>query len=277
MLEQLIKQKVRMVRTCSYCKTEKESSKFAKHYCKECIKYRNASRRYNISFEKAKEFYRHPTCMCCNQSFVTRKDQHLHHVKHKVHGVLCKYCNLALRQETNKDAHRILSCLEFMSKPRKNLFDRANQQGSQQLETDPSTTERPAHLRQCKMCNNLLPFNMFYKQKYKSGKYGYYASCKECHKIFVKTYKYGLTFDEVKLLRATINCDCCDEKLIVPYIHHIGNNILGIVCLECNILLEQESQITKLKLEACKRWMVMIQSDLHRDMQRHTEMMCPTN
>ncbi len=263
MREQLGKQKVRMVKfVCSKCKIEKNQSEF--YYkeetqrfscrCKECRKYYMASYRYGVTFEKAKLFYNMPSCMCCGENFTHKKHQHLHHVNHTVRGILCKYCNLALRQETHDDFMRIKCCLQFMSKPRKNLFDRANPQGSRPMETAPSTIKRPTHLRQCKMCDKYLSLKNFCSQKYKSGKCGYYASCKECHKIFVKTYKYGLTFDEVKLLRSTETCDCCSTELHIPYIHHVGDKVLGVICSSCNILLEQESEITKSKLKACSKW-----------------------
>ncbi len=269
---------------CSKCGVEKSQSEFhfrrdterLRNQCKECWKYLTASRRYGVTFEEAKSFYNKPSCMCCGEKFTHKKKQHLHHVDHHVHGILCKYCNLALRQETHEDLMRIESCIRFMSEPRENPFDRVNQQGSRPMDPDPSTTARPAHLRQCKMCDRLLPLNAYYKQKYKSGKYGHYASCKECHKIFVKTYKYGLTFNQVKLLRQTLTCDCCSKELLTPYIHHVGNRVLGVVCNECNILLEQEQDTIKAKLYACHNWMVVIQSGLRGDTQRHAEMTCPT-
>lgn len=274
-----------MKKTCLICTIDKNVSEFHfrketqkyRNQCKECGKYTTASRRYGISFNQAKNFYKEPKCMCCDDYFLNRKHQHLHHVKHKVHGVLCRYCNLVLGQETQDDMSRITACLKFMSRDRKNLFDRDNQQGSQQTEFDPSTTECPTHLRKCKVCNKCLPKGMFYRQKYTSGKYGHYAACKECYKIIVKTYKYGLTFNQVQYLRSIKTCQCCQQILKVPYIHHIGNEILATLCRECNIILEQESQTTMNKLKACKRWMEMIQSDLLGNMQKHTEMLCSIN
>lgn len=264
MREQLERQKVRMARrVCSKCGIKKDMGAFYfrkdtlnfRNQCKECWRYATASRRYGVTFEQAKLFYSKSNCMCCGELFTHKKQQHLHHVGHKVRGIVCTYCNLALRQETCKDHTRIKSCLQFMSEPRKNPFDRVNPQGSRQMETDPSTIKRRAHSRQCKMCNEVLSLSCFYRQKYVNG---HHAFCKECHKIYVKTYKYGLTFDQVKLLRQTPTCDCCSKGLQTPYIHHIGDKILGVLCRECNILLEQESEVTRSKLEACSQWMMVI-------------------
>lgn len=253
-----------MTKICSRCGIDKSTSEFHfrndtkrfRNQCMECWKYITASRRYNVSFEQAREFYKSPRCMCCKEPFLTKKQQHLHHVNHKVYGIICRYCNFALRQETKEDKDRINSCLTFISNTCKNPLNRVNQQGSWKTDTTPSTTACSVLNRQCNMCDELLPLSKFYKQKYKSGKYGYYASCKECHKIFVKTYKYGLTFEEVKFLRAAKYCDCCNTQLKIPYIHHVGDKVLGVLCRECNLLLEQESHITKLKLEACKHWLI---------------------
>jgi hypothetical protein len=258
-----------MTKTCRNCSLEKPISEF--HFrkdnesyrseCKECWKYRQAANRLGISFDQAKQFYKQPTCLCCGENFKTKRDHHLHHVNNQVKGVLCHYCNTAVGQETDTDLHRIKACVNFMLKPRENLFDRVNQQGS--LENgilSPSTISRQisCNQRQCKFCKRILPLNRFYKQKYVSGKYGYYAACKECHKIYTKTYKFNLTFDQVQILRATTRCECCEEQFTskqFPYIHHIGDKVLGVVCRRCNSLLEQESDLTKLKLNACLAWL----------------------
>lgn len=123
-----------MTKICSKCLIEKSLSAF--HYRNDSQKYRNecracwkllcAMRAYRISFEQAGTYYQHPTCMCCNGEFKTKRNRQLHHVNHQVIGVLCMYCNIALGQETFDDVKRIEGVLEFMS--RKNFFDRVNQQ-----------------------------------------------------------------------------------------------------------------------------------------------------
>ena len=252
------------MKTCNKCDTLKSDSEF--HFrkdnkkfrptCKICWQLMGSSRRLGITVEQAKEFYLEPKCLCCGEVFKSKREQNLHHVNHKVKGVVCMFCNIALRQETERDLQRIKSCIEFMSKPRKNLFDRENLQGSQPMETDPSTITRPAH-RQCKFCNKCLPLSKFYRQKYKSGKYGYCTSCRECYKVYVRCKQYKLTFDEVSILRSVTNCDCCDSEFDhPPFIHHV-DRVLGVVCHACNILLEQESDKTKHKLQSCLHWVMM--------------------
>lgn len=264
MLEQPARQRVRMTKVCSKCGLTKPMSEFHfrkdsnKHRseCKSCWKYLQAARRYGITFEQAVEYYTQPTCMCCRKSLLQKEDKHLHHVNHTVKGIVCKDCNILLRQETEEDLHRLESCVSFMQRPRKNLFDKVNQQGSRSYgkRCGPSTTTCQTPLRTCKCCGRSLSLKHFYQQEYISGKSGYYSACKNCYKILVKTYKYNLTFEQVQTLRSKEYCDCCGTKLQVPYIHHVGSEVLGAVCRECNLYLEQETAETKDRLLACIKW-----------------------
>lgn len=255
-----------MTQVCSKCGMKKSLSAF--HYrkdlkkyrtqCKSCWKYLQASRRYGITFEQAIDYYKQPHCMCCGHVFSTMKERNLHHVKHTVRGIVCKDCNNLLGQETPEDLHRLESCLLFMEKSRKNLLDRVDPQGSRSdgKRSGPSTTDTPDSLRVCKCCERPLPLKHFYRQKYVSGKYGYYAACKDCYKILVKTYKYNLTFNQVKFLRSKEQCECCGAyfKDKPPYIHHVDDVVLGVVCLVCNLCLGQEDAQTKRRLLACVNW-----------------------
>jgi len=249
---------------CSKCKKNKsikeyhfrKDSKKYRNICKQCWSIKKAANRLGITCEQVINFRKESLCMCCGEDLTNLK-KNLHHVEHKVKGILCHYCNITLGQETKEDLHRIKSCLEFIQKDRKNLFNRVNQQGSQQKEPDPSTTTR-ATQRLCKCCKQYKPKKNFYKQKYQSGKYGLYATCKDCYKILVKTYVYNLTFEQVSILRNSKNCDCCNNILTLPYIHHVDNKVLGVVCRKCNTILEQENEITKHKLQSCYNWLMKI-------------------
>lgn len=257
-----------MVQVCSKCGVEKsldtfhyrKDSKKHRNECKVCWKYIQAARRYGISFEQAVEYYKQPSCMCCGHVFSTMKERHLHHVNHIVKGIVCKDCNILLGQEKPEDLYRLQACLLFMQKPRKNLFDKVNQQGSRSHDErcGPSTTDTPDSLRTCKCCKRQLSLKHFYRQRYVSGKYGYYRACKSCYKILVKTYKYGLTFEQVSFLRSKPYCDCCKKPFdnsVIPYIHHIGNAVLGTVCRLCNLYLEQETDQIKYRLLSCVNWL----------------------
>ena len=252
-----------MMQVCSKCGIEKSEGDF--HYrkdskkfrsgCKVCWKYLQATRRYGITFEQAVDYYKQPSCMCCGKIFSTMRDRNLHHVNHTVRGIVCKDCNILLRQETEEDLHNLKSCLAFMQKSRKNLFDKVNPQGSRSEGTrcGPSTTTRRGPLRTCKCCNKQLSLKHFYQQKYISGKIGHYTACKSCFKILVKTYKYNLTFDQVSFLRSQLACQCCGKEFKTnnPYLHHVGDSVLGVVCRECNLMLGQETEDEKRRLRKC--------------------------
>ena len=258
-----------MVKTCSKCGKEKALNLFhfrkdsGKHRneCKACWKLSQASSRYGITFEQAAEFYKRPHCMCCGVEFTHSKQKHLHHVNHKVRGIVCKDCNILLRQETSDDLHRLKSCLSFMELPRENLFDKADQQGSRRdgASCGPSTTKRRARsysldgLHNCKTCNRDLPLKAFYLKRNTAGDLKPISNCKECQIVYCKSKQYTLTFEQVKYLRSKDTCDCCGT-LCYPYIHHVGAKVLGAVCRTCNLFLEQETDQVKHSLSCCVKW-----------------------
>jgi hypothetical protein len=258
-----------MVKTCSICGEEKELTSFYfrkdnnKHReeCKTCNKLLQAVSRYNITFKQAIEHYEQSRCMCCGVEFTHARHKHLHHVNYAVRGVVCKDCNILLRQETPNDLHRLKSCLLFMEKPRKNLFDKVNQPGSRRDGTScgPSTTKRRAPnysldgLQVCKICKHRLPLSKFYKKRNTQGKLKPITSCKECQIVYCKAKQYNLTTEQVKQIRSNTECDCCGVTT-TPYIHHVGDTVLGGVCRECNLFLEQETDQVKHRLSSCVKW-----------------------
>lgn len=261
-----------MVKTCSKCNKEKtlnnfhfrKDSKKYRNECKECWRFCQASRRYGITFEQAEKYYKQSYCMCCGVVFTRPKQKHIHHVGDKVKGVVCRECNIFLRQETSDHLHRLKSCLSFMSKPRKNLFDKVNSQGSRcngEL-CGPSTTARRApnfpidSSYLCKVCNRKLPSNQFYKQKNTQGIYKPIKTCKGCQIIYCKAKYFGLSTDQIMFLRSKTLCDCCGDTLKLPYIHHVKDRVLGTVCRECNLFLEQESEDTKHRIASCVNWIL---------------------
>jgi hypothetical protein len=260
-----------MVKSCSKCgKTKslntfhfrKDSGKY-RNECKACWKLSQAASRYGITFEQAAEYYKRPHCMCCGVEFTHSKQKHLHHVNHKVRGVMCKDCNILLRQETVSDLNRLKSCLTYMDKPRENLFDKVNQQGSRHEGSlcGPSTTKRRAPnysldgLHACKTCKQLLPLKKFYRKRNTEGILKPITSCKECQIIYCKAKQYNLTLEQVAHLRSKTKCDCCSSSLTkVPYIHHVNDKVLGAICRDCNLFLEQETNQVKHRLINCVNW-----------------------
>ena len=260
-----------MVKSCSRCGETKALSNFhfrkdsGKHRneCKACWKLSQAASRYGVTFEQAAEYYKQPHCMCCGVEFTHSKQKNLHHVNHKVRGVVCKDCNILLGQETLNDLSRLKSCLGYMDKPRENLFDKVNQQGSRRDGTScgPSTTKRRASnysldgLHVCKTCKRELPLKKFYKKRNTQGVLKPITACKECQIIYCKTKQYGLTSEQVVCLRSKTECDCCGSNFTdTPYIHHVDNKVLGSVCRECNLFLEQETDQVKHRIVHCVAW-----------------------
>lgn len=260
-----------MTKTCSKCGEKplsdfhfRNDTKKHRNECKACWKLSQAASRYDITFEQASEYYKQPRCLCCGVEFTKPEHKHLHHVGHKVYGCVCKDCNILLGQESADELHRLKCCLAYMEKSRKNLFHRVNQPGSRRDGTQcgPSTTRRRASSYSlidnyvCKTCGRSLPSSEFYTKRNTQGILKPITSCKSCHIIYCKVKRYKLTETQVNFLRSKVNCDCCDSEFVKhePYIHHVGEKVLGAVCRKCNLILQQETKQVKHRLVSCVKW-----------------------
>lgn len=102
--------------------------------------------------------------------------------------------------------------------------------------------------RVCKDCEILKPIYEFETLKVKNknkNKTGYEYrryDCKQCRSIKAASNRYKITFEEVKKLKETENCEICniDLKWSDRYIDHNHNNgkVRGILCPRCNSTLE---------------------------------------
>lgn len=113
---------------CSKCADTKHTSEFGpdkratsgkQSYCLECQRLLSAAWRYGSDYTTVKDLYSRPTCDCCGAHFAGPNDQHLHHLglvgkQAHLRGVLCRACNLVLRDESNDVIHRLRCCLEYM-------------------------------------------------------------------------------------------------------------------------------------------------------------------
>jgi hypothetical protein len=157
-----------------------------------------------------------------------------------------------LQQETVEDLQRIEACLDFVQQPRKNLFDRVNPQAT---EKGASTTTRAARLGEqiCKCCARVLPLDAF-----SMNKRGWHRhQCKHCCVCLLQAKVYNLTFEEVFQLRLREVCDCCSGIFTAKNfatIHHVQDQVLGLVCDNCNRYLGQETQEQVQRLTACATW-----------------------
>lgn len=269
------------IKCCSACKQElpisnfDRNGKYAYSLCKSCKRIRTAARRYNLTLEQVRELYNISACMVCGKKFQNQRMQHIHHTKQGVRGVVCQFCNHILAQETANDLERIEACLNFIQQPRKNLLDRVNPQGSL---LDPSTTARAARFGEhiCKTCKRVLPLTAFSE----NGHGGFRRTCKHCAVCSLQAKVYNLTFEEVYNLRLQTKCQCCGHSFTeknFATIHHVKDRVFGLVCDACNRSLGQETHEQVRRLTCCAAWIktMMIQSDLHGDMQRSAEMTGP--
>lgn len=220
--------------------------------CKVCKRLRMAALRYGISIEHARELYNASFCMCCGMKFTEQRFQHIHHTAKGCQGVVCQSCNHILHQETVKDLRRIEACLDFIQSSRKNLFGRVNPQATVK---GASTTTRSARFGEqiCNACKRILPLDAF-----SANKRGWHKhQCKHCCVCFLQARIYKLTFAEVYTLRLREVCDCCGCVFTVKNfaaIHHIQDQVLGLVCDACNRCLGQETQEQVQRLTACVTW-----------------------
>lgn len=164
---------------------------------------------------------------------------------------------------------------------RDNLVAADNQQG--RLEREPSTTTRTAPKKQrkhkdsdgyhscvklvngreqikwvrtvkngnahCSECNQWKPMEAFADVNGKP-----YSYCKGCQRLHKAMSRYNITLGEAKRFYESITCECCGsafEKQAHKHIHHIGEQVIGVVCLHCNHLLRDESTEHLRRLECC--------------------------
>lgn len=252
------------IRACSCCgRTDRGFSKngrFQYSLCKHCKKIKDQARRYGITIEKCEALYAATHCSICHDRFERRLLQHIHHIGSKT-LVVCYYCNKLIGQETGADAHRLISCLEFIKMPdteptlRKNLFNRVNPQGSLRDPSETTCQTQVSGLFECVGCRRLLPKDAF------SISCGFRKRwCKKCQIVYYVMRKYKLPESMVRWLYSAELCDCCglpfpnDDKQI----HHVGNVVRGIVCNGCNSTLRNETPAQERRIQICLDYLMMI-------------------
>lgn len=247
---------------CRKCEKTKDFNSFYKnkrttigydHLCKECKKIDVTCRRYKISEDFYNYLYSHYNCMCCESKLDHCKLTHIHHTDSGVKGILCYSCNYVLGQEAENDLEKIKACLKFMRSKRKNLLDRDNQQerlnsnsGTEAIVESPETTRCESQM--CKQCDRKLPLDYFTDLKGRNRR-------KICNNCRYKNDKFLRKNDHLK--ENETHCHCCKEEFTLNTkvcLHHIGDEILGIVCSRCNQLLGDESKERRNQLLCCMLW-----------------------
>lgn len=66
------------------------------HVCKDCVRVRNAVRRYGVTEEWIRS--QPPTCAACGGPFLLKREPQVDHchTTGKVRGLLCRRCNVSL-------------------------------------------------------------------------------------------------------------------------------------------------------------------------------------
>jgi hypothetical protein len=65
--------------------------------------------------------------------------------------------------------------------------------------------------------------------------------CKEHNNLYSLSRKFGISKDEVSMLKEKTRCDICEEsfenrKMYIDHCHKNGN-VRGTLCMNCNVLL----------------------------------------
>jgi peptide subunit release factor 1 (eRF1) len=114
---------------------------------------------------------------------------------------------------------------------------------------------------QCKICKEIKPLDEFETFKIKD-KYSYKRKeCKKCRSIKGAARRYKLTFEEVKKLKSSSNCEICNIDLswsdrYIDHNHKTGA-VRGILCPRCNSVLElfeQSDHLIEHILEYLKKY-----------------------
>lgn len=81
-----------------------------------------------------------------------------------------------------------------------------------------------------------------------------YQYCKACQRLHKAMSRYGIDREEATRLYSTWVCECCGsmiEKQQHQHIHHVNNQVIGLVCLRCNHTLRDESPEHLHRLKSC--------------------------
>jgi hypothetical protein len=95
----------------------------------------------------------------------------------------------------------------------------------------------------CIFCNTWKPLDDYSRRNGLKNKINTY--CKACQRIRKAMHRYSLTAEQVTALYSKQSCDCCGSAFKTQqqqHIHHVGDKVLGAVCLTCNHLLRDQSE-----------------------------------
>lgn len=111
--------------------------------------------------------------------------------------------------------------------------------------------------RICNHCKQRHPLDCFSGHTQKSH------TCRKCRRYIKASHRYQITTEEAIQLYSAANCQCCghkfDEEKYRQCIHHlqIGAEIVvrGVICKQCNWLLQDENAEHKQRLKSCLKFM----------------------
>jgi hypothetical protein len=101
----------------------------------------------------------------------------------------------------------------------------------------------------CCDCHRWLPLDAFCTVKDKP-----YTFCKACQRLHKAASRYGISLDEARRLYSATFCECCGADFVSQqskHIHHIGSDVIGVLCLTCNHLIRDESPEHLRRIKAC--------------------------
>lgn len=247
--------------TCTECDTSKPKEAFylskrnrrgLEYICKACKAIQSAVRRYNIPKTEVEQLYKHPSCMCCETDFKDKKLRHIHHVGDTIRGIVCLSCNHILGQESDVDQKRIQACLDFIS--RNNLSHTVNPQErpigiDAVAESSETTCCETLH---CKQCHRP---NLTQADFHKTGKSR--KPRRICRDCWNSAWRLRNKFS--RLRKTTTTCQSCGikfSKTNKSCVHHLGEDLRGIVCNRCNTVLGNESPERIQQLTKCLEFMI---------------------
>ena len=103
-------------------------------------------------------------------------------------------------------------------------------------------------MKECTVCNKILPLTEFHKRTYPSGNTGLQHKCRKCSTTVRKEYykphektrrKLGITEEQYEALMTTTHCQICQVPLTKKCIDHCHttNKVRGVLCNNCNTAL----------------------------------------
>src|SRR4030042_285251 len=95
-----------------------------------------------------------------------------------------------------------------------------------------------------KICNKCLIEKPLLAFHYRNDSQKYRNECKACWKLSVASREYRISLEQAEAYYQRPTCMCCGAEFKTKrdrHLHHVNHQVIGVLCMYCNIALGQET------------------------------------